>query len=231
MNDTKKNHAVTFDWLSNGKLFQNSKLHILVCKKSTQPEGDNIFCGYGTILPVSQLVMSFCWWLSASILFAIVISNSRGLRAIFRFDKQMTPHYIDIIMTTMASQITSLTVVYLTVYSNADQRRHQISESLAFVLGIHRDRWIPRSKGQLRGKCFHLMTSSCPVTGKPLYGITYCNGVALFSLLPAVLCWKVGYIISWRSKTENLLYIFGILCEISSHFDMVPLGSESWPIF
>ena len=24
-----------------------------------------------------------------------------------------------------------------------------------------RDRWIPRTKGQLRGKCFHLMTSSC----------------------------------------------------------------------
>ena len=32
--------------------------------------------------------------------------------------------------------------------------------SLAFVWGIHRDRWIPRTKGQLRGKCFHLMTSS-----------------------------------------------------------------------
>ena len=29
-----------------------------------------------------------------------------------------------------------------------------------FVWGIHRDRWIPRTKGQLRGKWFHLMTSS-----------------------------------------------------------------------
>ena len=29
--------------------------------------------------------------------------------------------------------------------------------------GIHRDRWIPRTKGQLRGKCFHLMTSSCGI--------------------------------------------------------------------
>ena len=29
-----------------------------------------------------------------------------------------------------------------------------------FVWGIHRDRWIPRTKGKLRGKCFHLMTSS-----------------------------------------------------------------------
>ena len=63
-------------------------------------------------------------------------------------------------MTTIVSQITSLAVVYWTVYSDADQRKHQSSASLAFVWGIHRDRWIPRTKGQLRGKCFHLMTSS-----------------------------------------------------------------------
>ena len=69
-------------------------------------------------------------------------------------------HYIDVIVSTMASQITSLTVVYSTVYSDADQRKHQSSASLAFVWGIHRDRWIPRTKGQLRGKCLHLMTSS-----------------------------------------------------------------------
>ena len=72
-------------------------------------------------------------------------------------------HYIDVIMTTIASQITSLTVVYSTVYSDADQRRHQSSASLAFVWGIHRDRWIPRTKGQLRRNCFHLMTSSWEV--------------------------------------------------------------------
>ena len=60
-------------------------------------------------------------------------------------------HYNDVIMTTMASQITSLMVVYSTVYSDADQRKHQSSASLAFVWGIHRDRWIPRTKGQLRG--------------------------------------------------------------------------------
>ena len=69
-------------------------------------------------------------------------------------------HYIDVIMTTMASQITSPTILYLTVYSDANQRKHQSSASLAFVWGIHRDRWIPRTKGQLRGKCFRLMTSS-----------------------------------------------------------------------
>ena len=41
-------------------------------------------------------------------------------------------------MGAMTSQITSLTVVYSTVYSGADQRIHQSSASLAFVRGIHR---------------------------------------------------------------------------------------------
>ena len=47
-------------------------------------------------------------------------------------------HYGDVIMGTIASQITSLTIVYSTVYSGADQRKHQSSASLAFVRGIHR---------------------------------------------------------------------------------------------
>ena len=47
-------------------------------------------------------------------------------------------HYNDVIMSTIASQMTSLTIVYSTVYSDADQRKHQSSASLAFVRGIHR---------------------------------------------------------------------------------------------
>ena len=79
-------------------------------------------------------------------------------------------HYNDVIMTTMASQITSLTVVYSTVYSDADQRKHQSSASLAFVWGIHRDRWIPHTKGQLRGNVSiwwrHHMQTNPPGTRK-----------------------------------------------------------------
>ena len=41
-------------------------------------------------------------------------------------------------MTTIASQITSLAIVYSIVYSGADQRKHQSFASLAFVRGIHR---------------------------------------------------------------------------------------------
>ena len=37
----------------------------------------------------------------------------------------------------MESQITSLTIVYSTIYSAEDQIKHQSSVSLAFVHGIH----------------------------------------------------------------------------------------------
>ena len=49
-------------------------------------------------------------------------------------------HYNDVIMSAMTSQITSLTIVYWTYYSGADQRKHQSSASRAFVRGIH---WWP----------------------------------------------------------------------------------------
>ena len=41
-------------------------------------------------------------------------------------------------MGAIVSQIASFTIVYSCVYSGADQRKHQSSSSLAFVLGIHR---------------------------------------------------------------------------------------------
>ena len=41
-------------------------------------------------------------------------------------------------MSAIASQITSLTIVYSTVYPGADQSKHQSSASLASVWGIHR---------------------------------------------------------------------------------------------
>ena len=47
-------------------------------------------------------------------------------------------HYNDVIMSAMASEITSRTIVHSTVYSSADQRKHQSSASPAFVREIHR---------------------------------------------------------------------------------------------
>ena len=53
-----------------------------------------------------------------------------------------------------------LAFVSSTVCSDADQRKYQSSTSLAFVSGIHRWPVFPLTKGQQRGKCLHLMTSS-----------------------------------------------------------------------
>ena len=47
-------------------------------------------------------------------------------------------HHSDVIISMMASRITSLTIVYSTVYPSVDEIKHQISASLAFVRGIHR---------------------------------------------------------------------------------------------
>ena len=57
----------------------------------------------------------------------------------FRFENVWDAlHYNDVTMGTIASQITSLTIAYSAVNSDADQRKHQSSASLAFVRGIHR---------------------------------------------------------------------------------------------
>ena len=49
----------------------------------------------------------------------------------------VTIQYHDVIVGAVASQITSLKIVYSIVYQNADGRKHQSSASLAFVRGIH----------------------------------------------------------------------------------------------
>ena len=47
-------------------------------------------------------------------------------------------HYVEVIMSTMASQITSLTIVCLNYCPGAHQRKHQSSALMAFMWGIHR---------------------------------------------------------------------------------------------
>ena len=63
-------------------------------------------------------------------------------------------HYSDVILSARAYHITSLTIVYSTVYSGADQRKHQSSASLVFLRRIHR--WPVNSpqKGPVTQKMF-----------------------------------------------------------------------------
>ena len=63
-------------------------------------------------------------------------------------------HYNDVIMSTIASQVTSLANVYSIVYSGADQSKHQNSASLAFVWGIHRGPVNSPHKGPVTRKMF-----------------------------------------------------------------------------
>ena len=63
-------------------------------------------------------------------------------------------HYHDVTMDSVASQITSLTIVYSAVYSAADQTKHQSSASLAFVRGIHRGPVNSPHKGPVTRKMF-----------------------------------------------------------------------------
>ena len=53
-------------------------------------------------------------------------------------DKLGYPQCCDVIMSAMASHITSIAIVYSTNYSGADHRKYQSFASLAFVRGIHR---------------------------------------------------------------------------------------------
>ena len=110
--------------------------------------------------PRGKWINLFCfWWVRITFMWLICPYFSGCFIGSIVTVIEMT-HYNDVIMGTMAPQITSLTIVYSTVYSGADQRKHQSSASLAFVRGIHR--WpvnSPHKNGQWRGKYFHLMTS------------------------------------------------------------------------
>ena len=63
-------------------------------------------------------------------------------------------HHTDVIMGSLASQITSLTIVCSMVYSGANQSKHQSSASLAFVWGIHRGPVNSPHKGPVTRKMF-----------------------------------------------------------------------------
>ena len=73
---------------------------------------------------------------SAGIILHYISAFIHRIRAAFCF--VLVWHYGDVIIGAMGSQISSLTIIYSTVYSGADQRTHQSSASLAFVRGIHR---------------------------------------------------------------------------------------------
>ena len=80
------------------------------------------------------------------------------------------------------------------------------------VWGIHRDRWISRTNGQLRGKCFHLMTSSwCPIICPRLNKFQGEVGHSWASIASAVRCMMM-------SSNGTIFRVTGHLCgELTGH--------------
>ena len=124
-------------------------------------------------------------------------------------------HYDDVTMSLMASQITSLTIVYSTVYSGADQRKHQSSASLAFVRGIHRGQVNSPHKWPVTRKMFPFddvimtinssgkhpgdISGRLAVTRCQLYSPRYISFVSTFLK-------RNRYIYSYRFKYRYTLY-------------------------
>ena len=76
-------------------------------------------------------------------------------------------HYDDVTMGAMASQIT---IVYSTVSSGADQRKHQSSASMAFAWGIHQGPMNSPHKWQVTRKMF------------PFDDVTMCQPIVFYQL-------------------------------------------------
>ena len=95
-------------------------------------------------------------------------------------------HYNDVIMGSMASQITSLAIVYTAVYLGAYQRTYQSSASLAFVGGIHREPVNSLHKWPVKLKTFPFDDVIMEVPVPYVYGTRMWAVLIAMSILQAV---------------------------------------------
>ena len=93
------------------------------------------------MLVASPMSLWLLWWPptgSSMFMVVVMLLIYSVLHCLYSVGNKIITHYDDVIMSAIASQITSLMIVYSIVYSDADQGNHQSSASLAFVWGIHR---------------------------------------------------------------------------------------------
>ena len=105
-------------------------------------------------------------------------------------------------MNAMASQVTGLTIVYSTVYSGADQRKHQSSASLAFVRVIRRWQVNSQHNGPVTRKMFgnsapsHYLNQCWPSSPTHICGTRgrlYSRGVRRLSTHSSLCHWQVHF--------------------------------------
>ena len=91
---------------------------------------------------------SLIWYFISS------LKSTLSSNAIPTCQPKMSHYNGDVILGAISSQITSFTIVYSTVYSGTDQRKHQSSASLPFVREIHRSSVISLHKCLVTRKMF-----------------------------------------------------------------------------
>ena len=119
-------------------------------------------------------------------------------------------HYNDVTMRAMASQITSLTIVYSTVYSGADKTKYQSSASLACARGIHR--WPVNSlhKGPVTRKMFPF--DDVIMVHVSSYALVFHSVLSI-----------------WAGSHLYLLLVYVCVCvRVCVHRLLVVLNADSW---
>ena len=127
-------------------------------------------------------------------------------------------HYSDVLMSTMASQITSGSIICSNFCSGTDQKKLQSSTSLAFVRGIHR--WPVNSlhKGPVTRKMFPLMfpfddVIMCVFQVSSIWYVCHCS--ALWNSLSITLDFIVvepSFYFPWKMLWEAFDLISSHVC-------------------
>ena len=140
---TAQHWAVVADYCKSGVSEVNSWSGVVICQVVHLLPGPPLSPVKSSILSAERL----CYQYDTNAVLSEYRTPVLGLT--------LVTHYNDVIMTTMASQITSLTVVYSIVYTGVDQRsikgpRHwplcgEFTGTGEFPARV---RWIPRTKGQ-----------------------------------------------------------------------------------
>ena len=132
-------------------------------------------------------------------------------------------------MGAIAYQITSPTVVYPTVYSETDQRKHQSSASLAFVRGIHRGPVNSPHKWPVTRKTFPFDEVIINFRGLEIsqYLTIRCSSVQSIEALATVVPRSIHMILSYRQGPQGEFQ--QLSCLLPEHYGIWdPTRQHDW---
>ena len=129
-------------------------------------------------------------------------------------------HNSDVIMNGMAPQITYVSIVCTTVYSGTDESNIKVSRRWPLWREFNGHRWIPLTKGQWNGKCFHLMTSWWRNKIHPLgiysryyHVVHFITGNLIYINLTVPTCMKAWFCTYWGMFiSDTIARIMQIWC-------------------